>query len=419
MPESPNQASSGQRRANWVALRTLRQLPKPAGETAGGEPVYEVRSVKLLLDGTAANFVRLTECSRCGRELAGAPVLTAADLDRPLRPMICTDCIRSAGVSTVWEPEGGEPVGERLAPAPVELPAGQPDPKPAAAHLRPERLDVLEGHLRAVTDRVNELGRVARAHQADVKERARREEATASDLRDGLASLRASADDTRAELRRLAEGQAEMERRWAESAPAREAATGVGQLREELAQLARLVEAQRGEVIGFVAAVGETQTATRQLALAQEALAETVAQPPAEPDLSKVEELITTRVAEAEGRLAHLVAGQWGDLETAIEGSVNAHMARVVRANEELAHGQAALEERMEALAAQVAQTCRRMEALVDRLHAVNDAAPTESGPDSGEGSAGSFLDGLDRQLEAAARRLAARAQAGARRGEQ
>ena len=420
MPESPNQASSGQRRANWVGLRTLRQLPKPAGETAGGEPVYEVRSVRLLLDATAANFVRLTECSRCGRELAGAPVLTAADLDRPLRPMICTDCIRSAGVSTVWEPEGGEQVGERLAaPAPVELPASPPDRNPAPAPVKPERLDVLEGHLRAVTDRVNELGRVARAHHADMKERAQREEATASDLRDGLASLRASADDTRAELARLAESQAELERRWAESPPAGQVEAGVGQLRDEVAQLARLVEAQRGEVIEFVAAVGETQTATRQLTLAQEALAEAVAQPPTELDLSKVEELITTRVAEAEGRLAHLVAGRWGDLETAIEGSVNAHMARLVRANEELAHGQGALEERIEALAAQLAQACRRMEALVDRLDAVNDAAPGARGTASGESPAGSFLDGLDRQLEAAARRLEARSQAGAGRGEQ
>ncbi|HUR23439.1 MAG TPA: hypothetical protein VMZ73_06165, partial [Acidimicrobiales bacterium] len=159
MPESPNQASSGQRRANWVALRTLRQLPKAVGETAGGEPIYEVRSVHLLLDSSAGNFVRLAECSRCGRQLAGAPVLTAADLDRPLRPMICSDCIRSAGVATFWGTEGGEPAGER--PAPGTLVASHPDPAaPSPAEAKqPDRLQIMEGHLRAVTDRVNELGR--------------------------------------------------------------------------------------------------------------------------------------------------------------------------------------------------------------------------------------------------------------------
>lgn len=428
MPESPNQDSSRQRRANWVGLRTMRQLPKAVGETAGGEPIYEVRSVRLLLDGTAANFVRLTECSRCGKELPGAPVLTTADLDRPLRPMICTACIRSAGVSTVWESEGTEPAGERPTPAPA--PAGTPpDLQPARSDgKQPARLDAMEGHLRAVTERVNELGRVARAHQAGIKERTQREEANASALRHELAALRASTEDTRAELQSLAAAQA-----------------GTAQLRDEVAQLARLVEAQRGEVVEFVAAVSETQMATSKLNVAQEALAEAIAQfdpskvegmitarladaesrlaeavarPPAEVDLSKVEELITTRMAEVEGRLAHLVAGQWGDLETAIEGSVKAYMAGFVRAHEELAGGQAVLEERIEALAGQAAQASRRFETLLDRLATLEAVVlqapvpPGDAAADLKHVPVGSFLDSLDRQLEAAARRLAARSHA-------
>ena len=384
-----------------MALRTVRQLPKSVGETAGGEPVYEIRSVKLLLDGTAPNFLRLTECSRCGRELAGAPVLTGADLDRPLRPMICTDCIRGAGLSTVWEPEGGEPVGERPAPAPAEPVASHPepshpDPMPAAVQANQERLDVMEGHLRAVTDRVNELGRVVRAHQADLKERAGREDAIASALRGELAAIRASMEDARAQ------------------ATATDA--GARQLQEEVAQLARLVQGQRGEVAEFVVAVGETQSATRRLAAAQEALAEAIARPPAEMDLTKVEELITTTLAEAEGRLTSLIASQWGDLETAIESSVTALMAGVMRANEELARNQAVLEERVAALAVQVAETSRRVEGLADRLDAFVAAPPPEPvpAPEPEELSGGGFLDSLDRQLEAAARRLAARTQAGA-----
>jgi hypothetical protein len=554
MPESPNQVSSGQRRANWVALRTLHQLPKAVGETAGGEQIYEVRSVLLLLDGAAGHFVRLAECSRCGRQLAGAPVLTAADLDRPLRPMICGDCIRGAGVSTVWESEGGEPAGERPAPAAAvaervvaeSAAASPPEPAPAPAGVKqPERLQVLEGHLRAVTDRVNELGRITRSHQADLKERAQREEGTESALREELAALRTVTDDIRAELRRLAEAQTELkglaearaelaevraelqslaaaqaevqnlaearaevqnlaevraelqslaasqaelaeaqaelgrepapqDRLTPQDIPAPgdagaglvqlreevaqlarlveaqrgevigapgDAGAGLVQLRGEVAQLARLVEAQRGEVVGFVAAVGETQRLTSALAAAHEALAETVAsvgpadvedriaarlsvvegdvaealaRPLAKADLSKVEELVAARLAEAEGRLANQIAGQWGDLETAIEGTVKAYMAGFERAGKELMGGQAVLEERIDTLASQVIEASRHVDAVRERV-AVRDAAghPVPA-PAPGEAPPGSFLDDLDRQLDAAARRLAARSQAGA-----
>lgn len=417
MPETPNQASSRHRRANWVARRTLRLLPRAVGDTAEGEPVYEIRSVRLLLDGTAANFVRLAECSRCGRELPGPPVLTPADLDRPLEPMVCTDCIPRAGVSTVSEPEGGA----RLAPA--ALSASDPEPAPSPLEVKGQvRLDAIEGHLRAVTDKVNELGRVARAHKADLKERTQREEASAAALRGELAALRASTNHTRAELERLAGDQAERERRLAESAaPAGEA--GAGHLREEVAQLARLVEAQRGEVGGLVAAVGESQVVAARLAAAQATMAQTLGG----LDPATVAGLITTPLAEAEGRLAQEIAGQWSDLETAIEGSVNAYMAGVLRANEELAGGQAALEERIDALALQVTQATTRLQALLGRLDALEAALPPTPGPlvevtpdPSGDDvPPGGFLDSLDRQLEAAARRLAARSQAGAGRGDQ
>lgn len=485
MPETPNQVSSGQRRANWVALRAFHQLPKAVGETADGEAIYEVRSVPLLLDGPAGNFVRLTECSRCGNQLAGAPVLTAADLDRPLRPMICTDCIRSAGVSTVWEPEGAAAAAR---PAPTTLAAAHPEPATEAPveAQQPDRLRVMEGHLRAVTDRVNELGRVARAHQADLKERTRREEAAAAALAGELAALRASSEEIRGELGRLAEAQASVDRlaeapAGVEGSPEEgEAGAGLAQLRHEVAQLARLVEAQRGEVIGFIAAVGETQLATTRLAAAQEAragtlagfdpskleeliatrlaeaegrlaeaaagaragvdlttvdglvatrlaeaegrLAEAAAGAPAGVDLTTVEKLIATSVADAEGRLADRITGHWRDLETTIDGTVTASTAGVVRAIEELAGGQAALEERVDTLSDRLNEASRRVEALLDRLAAVEwathpvPAQPAEAA--AKDGPAGSFLDSLDRQLDAAARRLAARSQAGAGRGE-
>ena len=58
-------------RATWVALRTLRQLPKVVGETSAGDPIVEVRSVRLVLRAGAHHFSRVTTCSRCGREVPG------------------------------------------------------------------------------------------------------------------------------------------------------------------------------------------------------------------------------------------------------------------------------------------------------------------------------------------------------------
>ena len=309
MPDLQNQAASRQRRANWVALRTLRQLPKPAGETLAGDPIYEIRSVRLVLQGVGSNFLRLTNCSRCGRELAGAPVLTPADLDRPVQPMICTHCIRSAGVSTTWESEAG---GAAMPPAErePELAAAAPGGPPAEG--RPARLDVLERHLRAVTDRVNELGRVARSQQADADDRGRRAEATASELRDELLALRASSEGTRAELQRLAGAHAELERR-ADLPPAAEAGAGAGPLREELARLTQLVEDQRAEVARLVTALGETQRGHAELAVACQILEGRLAEATAEPgadhvDKAMVEDLVSTRLAETEARLAEAPA---------------------------------------------------------------------------------------------------------------
>lgn len=407
MPDSSNQASSLQRRANWVALRTLRQLPRAVGETAGGKPVYEVRSVRLVLDGSETHFLRLSECYRCGRELTGARVLTQWDLDHPFEPMTCSDCIGSAGVSTGPEREGREPSGERQAP-------GHPAQRSVSHEVKPERIDAMEVYLRTVTDRVNELGRVARAHQAGVKERSQREESTAAALRDELALLRASTEESRADIQRVAEAQAALERRWAESPPADEAGGGLVQLRAEVAQLARVVEVQRGEVVEFVAAVGETQIATSNLSRTQDALAERLAR----IDLPEVEGLLATRLADAEGRLAHQIAGQWGDLETVIESSVKGHTAGALRANEALAGVQAVLKERIDALADQVTEACRRMEGVLDRLAAVEAAFGNAPRSAAEVAPARGFLDSLDRQLDAAARRLAARS-AGAGRADQ
>src|SRR5947209_20247230 len=87
------------RHANWVGLRTLRQRPKVVDHTSQGEPIFEIRSVRLLLRADADHFNRLAQCSKCGRNVPGPPVLAVGDLDRPANSVICKECVRDATAS--------------------------------------------------------------------------------------------------------------------------------------------------------------------------------------------------------------------------------------------------------------------------------------------------------------------------------
>src|SRR5215210_903348 len=95
MADAPG-TGSDQKRATWVALRTLRQRPKVVDHRENGDPVFEVRSVRLVLRDNADHFNRLAQCSKCGREVPGAPVLSQADLTRPSHSVICKECVRNA-----------------------------------------------------------------------------------------------------------------------------------------------------------------------------------------------------------------------------------------------------------------------------------------------------------------------------------
>ena len=103
-------------RANWVGLRTLRQIPKVVGQTEAGEVIYEVRSVRLLLRGDAAHFNRLVRCSKCGREVAGRAVLGPADLDQAPQPVVCNDCVEAV---TAMSPRPGPPAEPAAADEPA------------------------------------------------------------------------------------------------------------------------------------------------------------------------------------------------------------------------------------------------------------------------------------------------------------
>ncbi len=91
-------------------MRTLRQIPKVVGQTDAGETIYEARSARLVLRGDAAHFNRLVRCSKCGREVPGRAVLSAADLDQPAQAVVCNDCVEAATEMSSRPAPPAEPV---------------------------------------------------------------------------------------------------------------------------------------------------------------------------------------------------------------------------------------------------------------------------------------------------------------------
>lgn len=426
MPDPSNQASL-QRRANWVGFRTLRQRPKLVGATPGGEPVYEIRSVRLVLRGLSPHFDRLAPCSRCGKEVPAAPVLNVADLERALRPVICTACVRDTGVSTVWDSTGarpraiGAPVAEASGPKPAE-----PAPASETGAEKDATLESLTRHLRAVTVKVNELGKHLGAERAASEQRRQREE----EVRAALAGLGDQVDAQRAEvaavLSAVTDVRSQLER--------------LAESNRTLAQANRQLEAEAavrpsgppGELATVVDAQQELSRAHGELA--QRLLA---AEARWTADPSEIRREVAGVVEEVEGRLANQIARQWGDLETAIESSVKIHASAIGRSHREMADVQAEVVERLDALAAHVAQVGTRMDALAAwaastniRLDALEERAEraflaSPPAPDTGHwdaaadaadesptaASSGGLLDTLERQLQAASSRLAARAE--------
>jgi DNA repair exonuclease SbcCD ATPase subunit len=435
VPEPSNQTSL-HRRANWVGLRTLRQRPKLTdATTADGDVIYEIRSTRLVLRGLSPHFDRLAPCARCGKELPAAPVLTVADLDRPLRAVICSDCVKGTGVSTVWDQPAGRPAeagGEVAEPEVAVAEVATPAPAPAEAPAEPEppqsepqdgRRDVFERHLRAVTERVNELGKALWALGQERDERRREDEAARSALagvgdqisaqRSELADVVSAVTELRSELHRLSDA-------------SRDLVSAHQKLEQRLADASAGAEAQAAELSPVVAA---HEALERRVA-------EMEARPPQEvpPSLgSDLERIVARRLAELEAGVTEQMAGRWRGVEEAIEASVRASSEGFRRAHEELATNQAGAVERLDALAAQVAHVSSRMDALAswaattnDRLDSLEERTerallagaprlevPVWEAPEEPSGASRSLLETLDRQLQDAASRLAARAHGG------
>lgn len=169
---------SPDRRATWVALRTLRQRPTVVGRTERGEPVYEIRSVRLVLGPGAGHFNRLVQCAKCGREVAGAPVLAPAELDRAANPVFCERCARTAA-----------PVVPDPLPAADSVPVPETEPTPA-----PDRLAAVEAELaetRAQLREVVEWNRELAARQGEIGRQVR----DLAAAHDAVEAIQASVDE--------------------------------------------------------------------------------------------------------------------------------------------------------------------------------------------------------------------------------
>ena len=96
MAELSTSALRRHTRANWVALRTLRQVPRLIGRTRADASIFEIRSVRVVLHDEALHFTRLVPCAKCGEEVSGTAVLSPADLDHRASAVICKDCAGTA-----------------------------------------------------------------------------------------------------------------------------------------------------------------------------------------------------------------------------------------------------------------------------------------------------------------------------------
>ena len=471
MPEAPGRAED-HKRATWVALRTLRQRPKIVDQAADGEPIYEVRSVRLILRDKADHFNRLAECSKCGREVPGAPVLSQSDLTRASHSVICKECVRTATVASA----GRNPMPRESTVAPVPPPAetvSQTTTEPVAPAVDDARIAAVESQLGTILTLLTDLADVQRTESVQRREA---DAALQSHFRDALLQ---GLDDVRPQVA----SSSDVDPSAVDALEAR--------VRQSFAGVVELVQSQRGELGTLGATVAETRSEVGKVVESNRALAagldDVASRLSAQPTPRGMVEAFRDEIAEVESRLAgtldaqraelqaalregltqarlefasleqelqgsvvalaELVEAQRGQLETALSNRLSQEMAAVVGKVDELTEAHDSLrakldgllesafdtETRLNALSSSAEAAATRMDALEQRTAAsVNRLTRlTESERDMREGTrashdvvaqeqvapagapvTGSLLDALDRQLQEAELRLARRVSA-------
>lgn len=278
MPEPAD--SSLSRRGAWIGLRTLRQRPKVVDHTATGEPIFEVRSVRLLLQPESDHFNRLETCSKCGRHVPGAPVRDLADLDRPSNPLICTSCVQAVAKPNQLRP-GTRRVAPARGPAPaspaVEPPAASEPAVDSGAQAEPTGDRGTGGA--GGTDAVQDDIRTSLQTVTELLEGQRRElgalSAAVLETRAGLATVKESHQalaQSQEDLDRRVVGVAERASRPPGDGPAGDPAVEE-ELRHNLTFVTELLQAQQRELAALSAGLAETRTELRAVTESHQSLA--------------------------------------------------------------------------------------------------------------------------------------------------
>jgi hypothetical protein len=347
MTDPPGHAGARQRRANWVGLRTLRQLPKRVDVSADGEPIYEVRAVRMVLQGMSPHFDQLVPCARCGTEVASAPVLTPADLERAPHPAVCTKCVSAAGVSSVRAPGVRRPARERPAARPAtpsrEKPQQGAERASSVTTADGATVDSLRHDVRKLAARVEGLALHVKTDQAEAIAAVRADVASGADER-AAAVARIDAD-----------------------------------LRRALAEVAALVQRQRDDMASVVAAINRMQSDVQVLAQAHQQLAG--AQQQLERGMAALAPLDVPAL--------HQQVTQW-----------------VEEVERRLSNAQTTWVAQFDAVRAQVAEVSARTEARAAPADVLD--GPTLSDQDQAATWGSAVVDALDLQLRQASTRLAA-----------
>lgn len=305
-------------------------MPKVVDETPAGEPVVEVRGVRLVLREHATFFNRLVPCSNCGRETPGVAVRTPADLDAPPGPATCRVCRRAT-----------------TAAAPAAEPARAVDtagPAIAALEARVDELQAALAEQAAGAVPTEAPGEEVAAELAALAERIGRLEA-ASTGREGVAEVAALGKRLTQRLDKLETGAN------AGGAVAAEVAA-LGKRLDKLETRGRTTAAETGRVEAMERRVEQLAAlmAERESRI-EEQLAKT--QAAAEAAAAKVDtrvRAVESTVAQAAGEMDEL-----GDLHAALDvglGKLRSDLAAVRDNQRDLSLLQDEFDRRLETVAA-------------------------------------------------------------------
>jgi chromosome segregation ATPase len=181
-------------------------VPTVVGKASTGDPVFEVRGVRLILRPGATHFNRAISCSKCGRDVPGGAVLSPADLDLTPNPVICKNCVRTAGTELFAaedRPPLGPPAQTPAAPA-VSGPETEQEPAPSADA---DRLAALEHGLADLATLITSAPTSAGPFDEPAAESGEaRLEALERRLGEAIEGLRARGETERSELLAVLEG---------------------------------------------------------------------------------------------------------------------------------------------------------------------------------------------------------------------